>query len=271
MMMPSRRIRWGMASLAPREHGAYGQIVFPFVTALAVNGVSAGGLLTGAALAAGFLAHEPAAVLRGLRGARAKAECGATAARWLAIWLGVAASAASAALLVMPPDARWSLAIPIIPAMAVIHAILAGREKSAPGEIAVALSFSTAAIPVSLAAGAPLARGAMVTLPFAALFIAGTLAVRLVIVRVRGGGSPHAARAARQTAFVACTTIALTLGALTAANQLPTALIAAAAPGLLTAIAIVVSPIQPCRLRAVGWTLIAASVATAAIVVATTG
>ena len=58
------------SSLLPKEHGAYGQIAFPLATAFVVAGVSTAGLLLAAAVVAGFLAHEPAAVLLGLRGAR---------------------------------------------------------------------------------------------------------------------------------------------------------------------------------------------------------
>ena len=52
--------------MLPREHGAYGQIAFPTLTAFLVSDVSVAGLLIAAAVVAGFLAHEPAAVLLGL-------------------------------------------------------------------------------------------------------------------------------------------------------------------------------------------------------------
>jgi hypothetical protein len=49
--------------MLPKEHGAYGQIAFPILTAFLVSGVSVAGLLIAAAVVAGFLAHEPAAIL----------------------------------------------------------------------------------------------------------------------------------------------------------------------------------------------------------------
>ena len=72
-----------MTLFLPREHGAYGQLVFPLVTAFGVAGLSSGGLLLATAVIAAFLAHEPAAVRFGQRGVRASREDGAGAARWL--------------------------------------------------------------------------------------------------------------------------------------------------------------------------------------------
>ena len=81
-------------SLLPKEHGAYGQISFPLVAAFAVGGVSAGGLLIASALIAGFLAHEPALVMLGLRGPRAKRELWNRAAVWLVCSLLIGGAAA---------------------------------------------------------------------------------------------------------------------------------------------------------------------------------
>ena len=97
------------AALLPREHGAYGQITFPLLAALLGAGVSTSGLLMTAATVAGFLGHEPAAVLLGLRGARSKRDLARRATRWLgcAVTLGLAAGIG--ALLTMPSQVRWSL------------------------------------------------------------------------------------------------------------------------------------------------------------------
>jgi hypothetical protein len=46
-------------NLLPREHGAYGQMAFPLVTAFGVAGVSAGGLLLATAIV--VAARPPAA------------------------------------------------------------------------------------------------------------------------------------------------------------------------------------------------------------------
>jgi hypothetical protein len=53
----------------------------------------------------------------------------------------------------------------------------------------------------------------------------------------------------------------------TATNMLPPTVLVAAAPGLVTAAIITMTPPAPTHLRALGWTLVAVSVATAALVV----
>ena len=112
-------------SLLPKEHGAYGQISFPLVAAFAVGGVSAGGLLIASALIAGFLAHEPALVMLGLRGPRAKRELWNRAAVWLVCSLLIGGAAAIGALLSVDVSTRWSMAVPAVPAIAL--AVATGR------------------------------------------------------------------------------------------------------------------------------------------------
>ena len=82
----------------PKEHGAYGQVAFPLATAFGVAGVSTDGLLLSATVIAGFLAHEPAAIVLGLRGSRAKRELGASAIVWLCCCLATGIAA------VLPPS-----------------------------------------------------------------------------------------------------------------------------------------------------------------------
>jgi len=65
--------------LLPKEHGAYGQLALPIVTALSATAVSTPGLFLTASAVAGFLAHEPASILLGLRGSRVKRELRKTA------------------------------------------------------------------------------------------------------------------------------------------------------------------------------------------------
>ena len=137
-------------SLWPKEHGAYGQITFPLVAALAVAGVSAGGLLIATATIAGFLAHEPALVVLGLRGPRAKRELRRHAVLWLGCCLVAGVVAGIGALLAMPPPARWSIAVPLVPATLLAVAALRGAEKTWYGETAAAVAFSGAAVPIAM-------------------------------------------------------------------------------------------------------------------------
>jgi hypothetical protein len=257
-----------MASLSlwPREHGAYGQVAFPLLTAFAVAGISAGGLLFAAAVVAGFLGHEAAAVLLGLRGVRARQDGRGAALRWFLACSAVAIGATLAALGAMAPAVRWSIAVPVVPAAALVAAMVHGREKSWYGEVAAALAFSGTALPVALAAGAPVTSALTVAIPFALLFVASTLAVRVVILRVRAGGNPGASSATRRAALVVSAGGLLGLGALAAAGTVPAAILVAALPGLLLAAGVALVPPAPTRLRSLGWTLVAVSVLTAVLV-----
>ena len=254
--------------LLPKEHGAYGQLTLPLITSLSAAGVSSTGLLLGAGAVATFLAHEPAAILIGLRGTRARREHGRAAMRRLAGCASLSVVAGVISLLTIEREVRWSIAVPLVPAVLLGIATIRGREKSWYGELAAALAFSGLAVPVSMAAGASLNVAAAIAVPFALLFITGTLAVRCVILRVRGGGDARAATSTRRSALAVTAVGAGCLAWLVAVGITPASTLVAAAPGLLTALAIAARPPQPTHLRAVGWTLVAVSVLTAVIVVA---
>jgi hypothetical protein len=253
----------------PKEHGAYGQLGFPLATAFGVAGVSTGGLLVSVAVIAGFLAHEPGAIVLGLRGSRAKRELGASAKRWLSGCLVIGLAAGAAAVVDLDSVSRHSLAIPAIPALLLILAMLQGREKSSYGEIAAALAFAGVSVPVTLAAGASINVALAVAIPFALLFTTTTLAVRVVILRTRGGGAPRATAATRRATLAISACATLVIGAMTVAEWLSSSVLLASAPGLVTAAIVAVRPPKPNRLRLLGWTLVAISTLTAMIVVAT--
>lgn len=256
-------------SLWPKEHGAYGQVGFPLATAFGTAGITTAGLLFAATVLALFLAHESAAVLLGLRGTRARRELRADAWRWLSVCLGVGLVTGWGTLITFPPAGRWSLAIPLGAALLLATAMVRRVEKTWHGEVSAALAFASAAVPVTMAAGVPIGTAAAVAIPFALLFVASTLAVRVVIVRVRRGGDPEATKVTRRAAFaVAGGGIAILL-VLSASGFVTPWILAAAAPGLLTAAVVAARPPSPTRLRSLGWSLVAVSVVTAAIVLAT--
>ena len=253
----------------PKEHGAYGQVAFPLLTAFAVAGISTDGLLLATAVVAGFLAHEPASIVLGLRGSRAKRELGASATHWLSGCLAIAVAAGIAAVVGLDPAARRSLAIPAIPTVLLILAMVQGHEKSWYGEAAAALAFAGVSVPVTMAASASITVALAVAIPFALLFTTTTLAVRIVILRVRGGGDPRATTATRNATLAISAVAAAVIGAMTIAGWLSSAVLLACAPGLITASIVAARPPAPARLRSLGWTLVAISTLTAAIVIAT--
>ncbi|OFW01686.1 MAG: hypothetical protein A3I61_03495 [Acidobacteria bacterium RIFCSPLOWO2_02_FULL_68_18] len=254
-------------SLWPKEHGAYGQLAFPLVTSLAVAGLSASALLLALSAVAAFLAHEPLLVLRGGRGGRARLEAGRRAAVWLAVTGGLALLGGAAGLWLMPEGTRWSLLLPLVPAASFAAALLRTDAKSAQGEVAVALSFSLLAVPLGLAAGAPLREALAVAVAYAAIFVTATLAVRVVILKVRGGGSPGAVRATRAAALVLAAAGGAGITAAATSLVLPWTTVVAAAPGLIAATVLALGTPSPARLRAVGWTLIGISAAAALVLV----
>lgn len=255
--------------LLPKEHGAYGQLTVPLITAFSAAGVSTGGLLLAAGAVAAFVAHEPGAILLGLRGPRARREDGGAAMRWLACCVTVTVVAGVMSLLTIERDVRWSIAVPLAPAALLGIATIRGREKSWQGELSAALAFSGLAVPISMAGGASLKAAAEVAIPFALLFVTSTLAVRTVILRVRGGGDARAAIGTWRSTCGVTAVGAVCLAWMVAVGVLPVSTLVAAAPGLVTALVIAAGPPQPTRLRAIGWTLVAVSVLTAVIVVAT--
>ncbi|HEY7190670.1 MAG TPA: YwiC-like family protein [Vicinamibacterales bacterium] len=255
------------ASILPREHGAYGQLAFPILTSFFVAGVSAPALLIAVGVSASFLAHEPLLVVLGRRGARARRDQHRQAVAALVAEGAVAALAGVLALVLAPANVRWSLIVPLGAASLLAMAIAIEHEKRALGEVAAALTFSSVAVPMCLAAGALPRTAFSVALAFAAIFVTATLAVRVVILRVRAGGHPRAERRTRVTVCTVSSALLVSFAWASARGAMPWATIAAAAPGLVGALWLSVRPPSPASLRRVGWTLVATSAAAAVILV----
>ena len=195
----------------PREHGAYGQLAFPLVTALVVSGGSVPAGLIALAVVGCFLAHESLLVLLGLRGARARREHRKLAGRWLSV-LGVSAGGAAAlALASLPASVWWPLLVPVIPTVPLVMAVVAGKEKTWPAEVGVSLAFSGAAFPVAMAGGATIATAATITAVFGLNFVLATLGVRKVILEIRGGGAPAAVASTRRAMLALACVVPMTL------------------------------------------------------------
>lgn len=254
--------------LFPKEHGAYGQLIVPTVTALTAAGMSVGALLVSTAAAAGFLMHEPAAVLLGSRGTRARRQQGREAAVWLAACAALGAAALAGALATMPPMVKPWLLAPAIPAAAVAWLTSRRREKTWYGELVASSSLSLVAVPVAMASGATVQSALNIAVPFLALFAVTTLAVRAIIARVRGGGDVKVASAAQRGALGATVIVAVVIAAAAAIGLVDTLSMVATVPGLVTAAILSLRPPPPAKLRVVGWTLVGTSLATAVIVIA---
>lgn len=255
-------------SLLPKEHGAYGQMSLPLATSLLVSGVTVPALLVAVMVIAGFLGHEPLLILLGHRGARARREQGPTAMVWLIAASAITLISGLAVLTLTPGAVRWSILLPLVAIVPLAWLIARGQEKSAAAEMIVALAFSVCAVPVSLVAGAPTRTASAIAIAFASIFATATLAVRAVVLRVRGGGNPRAERATRIAVLILI--VAIATGLITAAMRgwMTGAPGVAATPGLAVAAWLALRPPPPARLRTVGWTLVATSTAAAVVLVA---
>jgi hypothetical protein len=233
-------------------------------TALAIGRPGPAALAWAAAAAFAFLAHEPAMVLLGQRGAKASREERHRARRWLGGYVMSVALLGAPAVALMPADARAVLFVPLSLGLLLAAVIGVGREHTPGGEVLSALVMASLAWPAALASGVPPVAARTCAVVFAAGFAAATLAVHAVIARTR---RPPAVTA-RLTAMLAVVVIAVLVGAGAQLQALDRAASAAVAPMLCGAVALAWAAPPARRLRTVGWTLVAVSLATAGLTVA---
>ncbi len=245
-------------SLMPKEHGAYGQLAFPSISALCLGEPTVPSFALVVAACAAFFAHEPWLVLLGRRGSRARREDGRRAAVALAASLALAAASAAVALW-LAPRVAWALAPSAALAVLVIPLVLAEREKSLVGELLVATALSALALPVALTAGVSLPWAIVLCCVWSVGFGLATAGVREVMRRAR---EPERAGAAAMV-VLGMVGVALVASALRG-WWAPLAV----APFLLATTWLVVAPPSPRHMKRVGWSLIGASTLTLAAVVA---
>jgi hypothetical protein len=248
--------------LLPREHGAYGQLLFPLLSAVLVGHPAAGAYLLAAAAVAAFLAHESLLIVLGQRGSRAAREQGADARRSLALFGGFCVVTGGVSLATMPRDALIGLLLPIALGALVLVAVFMHREKTTLGEAIVALALSSVSVPVAVAGAVPRVAAFTLFVVFAAVFVTATISVRAMIGRVsRAGGPSPAAAGALTIAVIAGLAVSAAAGRL-----LPVAPYAAL-PVCAIALGLTVRPPSPRHLRLIGWTLVGATALTALMLV----
>jgi YwiC-like protein len=250
--------------MLPREHGAYGQLLLPMISALAIGRPDGAAFAWAAASVLVFLAHEPLMVLLGLRGAKASRNDRRRARAWLSAYLTGVAVLGSVAVVWMPPAARAAVAAPA--ALGVLLAVVIGArlEHTAGGEVLSAVVMAALAWPAALASAVPAAAARTCAVVFAAGFGAATLAVHAVIARTR---RPPAATA-RVVAMLGAVAAMLVVAAAARMRVLEWAGVYAVAPMAAAAFVLAWTAPPAQRLRTVGWALVAASTATAGITIA---
>jgi hypothetical protein len=250
-------------SLVPHEHGAYGQIALPIVTGLSLGRPTASALMLGLGALAGFMAYEPLLVLTGRRGARARDRHGRRAWRVAGIWLGLAVLLGGCGFAIAPLHARVGSLVPPLMAVAVAALVHRGWERTTVGEAFVAAALSSAGLPVALAAGAPIRAVSTAWAAWVLGFACATVAVEVVMARARRSRiDPGRMGAAVVLALAGAAVAAFVAGRATSALPL------GVAPLALVSLLVILGGPTPRRLKRVGWTALAASLATAAILVA---
>jgi hypothetical protein len=117
-------------SLFPREHGAWGQLIFPVVGALSLAVPTLPAVLFAGAGVCLFFAHEPFLVWLGQRGKRQKDGDEARVRRWLMGWTGLGLALGFAGWLASPWSARWGRGIPVVLGIQVLQLVLRKKEKT---------------------------------------------------------------------------------------------------------------------------------------------
>jgi hypothetical protein len=250
-------------SLLPHEHGAYGQIAVPLACALALGRPGPAAVLLALGSFAGFLSYEPLLVATGHRGRRAREEDGARAWRLAALLLAGSVLLAGTGFLLAAPAARLAAAVPPVLAAGIAVLVRLDAERTVAGEVAVAVALSSAGFPVGVASGASAWTSGAAWLAWALGFTATTLAVEVVLHRAR---SP--ARDPGPAATGAVLLLQGTALALAALRVVPWAVPAGVAPLALASLFVIGGRVPARRLKVVGWTALAGSMAALAILVA---
>jgi hypothetical protein len=245
-------------SLAPKEHGAYGQLAFPLITALSAARPSVAAVLLALAAVLVFVAHEPVLIVLGQRGPRARREDGPRAVRRLVLLGSLAAASGGAGTWLAPADARWAIAFALVLATLAGGFVAARLERTAVGEIVAAAALCGAAVPVALASSVPLAVALAAFFAWSSGFAAVTLGVRAAVAH---------AKAPRSVFVRAAGVLAVTIGIVAAYVAMGRPLLLAGLPLALASGATAIAAPHPRHLKRVGWVLVAASVASAVAVI----
>lgn len=239
----------------PKEHGAYGQLLFPIATALFVGDIRWPAAALSVSAVCAFLAHEPLLVLLGQRGPRARRDLRARAWKWLLAFGVASIGAAIAGVLAAPAAALAALTPTIALAAGLAGFIATRREHTVAGESWMSVTMASFAAPLALAAGAAMSTALTLAVAFAGAFVAPTVAVHAVIAFTR---KPPAA-VGRSVAVVIAGAILAAAYLLTASGTIAAAGLGAMAPACIAAAVLAIRPPSARRLRVVGWTLVGTS------------
>ena len=242
--------------MAPREHGAYGQLFAPIGAALFSGHFSLASLAFAVAGMCAFYAHEPWLILNGQRGQRAARELLGPAQLHLAVLVGACLGFGVLGLIGSNHEARWA---GVIIGMLGASALVMDRfeiSRGAWGEVWAGAVLSSLGIPIGLSGGLPLRLTLAVALAWALAFAAGIFAVKGLITLRKIGSRGSSSWG------LALVVVGLVLESLWSIGP-----VIAVMPLTLACIVTLVWSPPPKALRKIGWTLVSFTVLAAALLV----
>jgi hypothetical protein len=246
----------GVKGLWPKEHGAYAQLGFPLLTGLLYAGGRPGAVAFAMVAVAAFLAHEPMALIVGMRGIRLRDAMVRPARRrlWLlAALVGVALVAA----VVLAPVRAWRGALaPAALGLAVIPLFFTNRVKTLGGELLAAAAFSAALLPVALAGPVSWAEAWVA----AAVWLGAVLPAIVVVHAVKAShkGRPRARWLVPAGPLLAALVASLGLAAAVWLPHPGMRALAVLPPALASVVVGLVLP-HPRHLKRIGWAVVTAN------------
>lgn len=245
-----------MSALLPREHGAYAQLGYPLLTGLVLSGGHPGAIAFAACGIALFLAHEPMAVIMGMRGIRLRDSLVRPSRRRLWVLAAVAVAGLVAAVAFAPWRAWQATLVPAVPGLALVRLFFTHRLKTLGGEIVAAAAFSASLLPVALAGPVAVAAAAIA----AAVWFAATVPA---IVSVHAVKAAHKGRPRGRWLLLATPMLAafVAVAAVVVGATLPGPAVRALAvlpPAIAVLVIGLVAP-HPRHLKRIGWTMVLAN------------
>ncbi len=242
-------------SLKPKEHGAYAIVMIPMLTALVTSGVSIVGVAVVVASLAGFFAHEPFLIALGHRGGRVRRDAPDARSRATRLLL-LSVLAGSTAMWFGTPGVRIALVGCLLLAIASLTLAVARRHRTLGGQLFGVAGLSAPCVPILIAGGLPVQQALLVWSVWLLGFVSTTLAVRGVIAAQK-----------RQPRTLHWSGLGLTTVAIVGAAWIGIWLPLATLPMIAASWGLMAWPPPAKYLKRVGWTLVAGTIATAAIVV----
>lgn len=241
-------------SFWPREHGAYVQLLGPLLCALLFGPMRLTALLIACAACAAFLAHEPALILLGRRGARARMTHGAGARARLTLLalfvLGVLAWSATRST-----DLALSLLVPAGLSLAAGALVLGEHERDLRAQLLSASTLASFSVPVLVASGFALTRALSFAAGWVLVHLSATCAARAYVYRRRDGTRGlYLATLLSMGLFLASCALAVF-------DQLPVSFALASLPFALLALLLSTGLLNFKSPKSLGWSLTAANLA----------